>query len=190
MPIDPLPLWKKEFKNLKPVGDKDPPGKWADNLADFIDQRVTNKMTLGTPIMGPPSTFTFQKALFSAPLKALQAVPDPISGRTAVANAWQSAILASTMVPGAGIALGSPAPPTLFSAPPVCMIFPVSVTLAYAGLLMDLIGLGEAQDPLMSKMPDALYTAFTKLQFMLQGLNSIPPPAGPLPLIVPTVPVL
>lgn len=190
MPIDPLPMWLKEFKNLPVRGDKDPPGKWADDLADFIDKRVTNKMGLGSPLMGPPSTFTFQKALFSAPLKALQAVPEPISGRIAVANAWQSAILASTMVPGAGLAVGSPAPPTLFSAPPVVMIFPVSVTLAYTGMVADLIAMPLAPDALGSKMPSILYTAFTKLMYMVQGLNSLPPPAGPLPLMLPSVPVL
>lgn len=185
MPQSPLPTWKSEFKNIP----QDPATalEGAQNIADWIDKQVTNKLTLGPPFVGS-AVYAWQPSIF-APLIILPPSPDPASGRTAMANAWQTATLAATMTVSSG-SVGPPSPPTLFSAPPVTVVDPPSVTAAYATLLQGILALPLAPEIDLCTLPDLFFAAFASLTFTLTGLNSVPPPTGPLPLVDPLNPVL
>jgi hypothetical protein len=86
-------------------------------------------------------------------------------------------------VVAAGGSVGAPTPATIFSAPPAAVFEPASLTAATAALQTALLAALPVGTPLSSAYPSALYTAFTSLQVLLTGLNSVPPVAGPNPLI-------
>lgn len=183
---DPLPIWKAQYELIPKDGVLAAP-QGALNIANYVSQRVTGKLTLAPIIGGPPAIFTFNPAAFAAPLSALVPSPDPITGKTAMANAWQAAALASVMLVTPGAYVGAPTPATIFSVV-ACVVNPASVAAAYAALLSSMLALQAT--PLPSQIPDLLYAAFASLTYNLTGLNSIPPPAGPLPLTAIAVPVL
>ena len=173
--IDPLPVWKAEFEKMPKTKNSS-----MEALANFIDARVTGKMQLGTPFLGN-SSFTFNKAVFLAPLSSLIPTFDPISGRVALASAWQTAILASTMSASSG-SIGAPSPATTFSVitPPI-VPNPALLVVSYASLLAGLLALVPTPGP--SQVPDLFYSAFSSLSYIVTGLNSIAP--TPTPLISP-----
>lgn len=183
MPQDPASVWKSEFKNLPKVGTSVADG--MTNLANFVDARVSNKLILAPPL-GGTFTYTFNKAAFLAPLLSLQPVKDT-SGMMTLANAWQSAALASIMITAPGSYVGAPAPPTTFASV-VTVVDPASVALAYATLLSNLL----SAKPVADDPPFPIYfrDAFAALKFNLSGMNMLPPPAGPLPLVAAQVGVL
>jgi hypothetical protein len=184
MPIDPVSVWKSEFEKLPKVGTTVAEG--MTNLANFVDARVTNKLGLGPPMIGS-FTYTFNKAIFLAPLISLTPSPSNLTGMTALANAWQSAALASMLIVPPGAAVGAPAPPTTFSVA-AAIVDPASVALAYSTLLQKLLAAKPVgEDP---PFPTYFYDAFTALKYNVSGLNSVPPPAGPQPLSAANVPVL
>ena len=181
--IDPLSIWKSEFDNLP----KDAPTviQGMQNLANFVDSRVSGKLMLGPPIIGS-SSYTFAKAVFVAPLIVLQATVDPVSGKIAMATAWQTAALASIMTLSAGASVGAPTPATTFAAPPLCVVNPASLAAAYASLLANLLALVPTKEK--SKIPDLFFSAFSSLTYIVSGINMIVP--TPTPLIVPVNPVM
>ena len=173
--LEPLSSWKNGFANLPLVAD----ASWKQNLADLVDGLVTNKLT----IIGitPNAVFTFNKTLFRAGLEPLVATTNTLQAATTLAQAWGSAVTASSVVVSSGAYVGVAAPATTFSAPPVTIILPVTAAqLTLQNAIVSLPLTANAQD---SQFPKALRDAFLGILTTTTGLSSIPPPTGPTPLI-------
>lgn len=177
---DPLPIWKAQWETLPKALAA---AQGALNLSNYVMQRVSAKLTLAPIIGGPPAVFTFNAPAFAAPLSALVPTPDPVSGATAMANAWQASVLASVMLVLPGAYVGAPTPATTFSVV-VCVVNPAALAAAYSTLLSGILSL---QPSPLSQIPDLLYAAFASLTYDLSGLNSLPIPT---PLLAPLTPVL
>lgn len=181
--IDAESAWKSSWADL-PL---DPTGTVGGlNIANDVDSHVTNKLSLAAPFSPGPSPilFTFQKSILAGILSSLVASPDPVVGRTAIATGWQSAVLASILIVGAGASTTPvPTPPTQFSAPPVVVPTVALVTLAYNALVAELLAAPLAEKAEDSAVPVALRNAFLAIGYDVTGLNSIIPPVGPLPLV-------
>lgn len=177
MAMDPLPTWKQEIKNIKP--DK---SNLTDKLADVIDQRVTGKLATSL-IQGPPVQFTWQKSIFASLIKPLPAAPALPPGLQQYCDAWEAATLASTIVVAPGNFFGVSAPPTLFSVVIASILMPPSIAAGKAAMFAALSSAAPIQIADLSPLAQALYTAFSTLQVQATGLNSVPPPPGPQPLV-------
>jgi hypothetical protein len=184
--IDPESAWIDHVNKL-------PPSKVApaalQKLADAVDTGVSNKAEL-QGIVGT-FAFTFNKAVFYASLQALVPTADPASGPASFASAWGQALMASIMVVPPGNSVGPASPPTTFSVVASTLIDPASLTLAQTYLQGQLVKAGAnpvkmAEDGLIGP---AIRQAFLKVTFSIIGLNSVSPPAGPLPLLAPMNPV-
>lgn len=177
--IDPLSEWKSKYKDI-PLAMAAPLG--ASNLADFLDARVSGsgKLALAPPVFDAAGSFAFMKSVFAAGISGLPPTPVQATGATAIASAWMSAIMASIYTAGAGAYVGAPAPPTMWAAPPVAVPDPAALSIAYASLLAGLISAPIGEE---SELPRLFREAFAAIGFILTGVNMIPPPAGPLPLI-------
>lgn len=176
--IDPLPQWIDAIAAIAP--DKD---SGAKKLADAIDQRVTGKLALAL-LGGPPAQFTWQPAMFANIIMNLPPSPDAVSGIMMLCNAWEAATMASTLVVTPGAFLGASAPPTLYSVVIASILLPPSIVAAKQVMFAALSTAVPIQDIHMSPLGNAVYSAFSALQAMVTGLNSVPPPPGPQPLIV------
>ncbi len=167
-------LWQTAWKDeCPPVPD----ASWKQNLANFIDARVTNKLSTSALFSAPGTgamTFTFGKSAF------LGALSD--SKPASLASAVEAGILASTVVVAPGAFIGSDAPATKFSVVTVAIVAPASAALAKAKVL-SVMGLPPTQNADQSQFPVILREAFLLLKISTTGLDSTPPPAGPLPLI-------
>ena len=182
MAMDQESDWTKAFADLKP--DKTP--AWAAAMADAVDARVTGKVEL-SGLIGKP-TFTFNKAVFAAQLMALKPVPDAVAGMTGFANAWATAMTASTMVVTPGSALGAPSPATLWSVIFTSLIDASSVQLAKTLLISTLPTIPLVKDATQSKFGATFRKAFLMCSASVTGLNTLPPPpAGPGPLPLPGI---
>ena len=185
--IDPLATWIAEFKKLpQDLTGNDSPK----NIANFIDQRVTNKLDLNNSIakFDPTPIFTWQKSIFQAVLTIIAKMPSPevISPAIKMANAWQSATLASTFIISAGAAVSPPPPATDgIAATAVAVIDPATLALAYSGLISDLSSVGPVNMQADAELPKAIYKAFTKITYTITGIDTKPPPVGPIPIILP-----
>lgn len=181
--LDPFAIWQNTLSELPT--SKGP--EWANLFAGKVDGLVTGKMQIAT--ISPPSVFTFNKAAFAATLLQALPVADPASGMLKFANAFEAGCLASTMVVSSGAAFGAPTPATIWSAPPICIIDPPSIVAAKALLLAQLISAPPVPDAKIGKFPSAFFSAFKLLTCSTTGINSVPPPAGPQPLLAPLQPV-
>lgn len=184
MPIDPQSAFKSAISSLKPTNGP----LWAKDIADAVDGLVTNKA--GLSVITGTCTFTFNKALFMAGIMGL--VPSlvaPIAAQT-IGIAWGNAMLASIMVVAPGAFIGSPAPPTLFSVIISTIVDPPSVVAAQTALIATLSAMQAVKIASDSVLGPALHTAFMSCTATVTGMNSIPPPAGPLPLVAPLCPFL
>lgn len=183
MPIDPKDSWIQNVNKLPPANSL-PEG--AKKLADAVDGCVSGKAQL-TGIVGPPPSYTFNKALFMAGLMSMAPVPATPAGVTSFVNAWVTAVTASTMIVSPGVSFGSPSPATTFSVVISAVLDPPSLAAAQSSLTLELTqaGLNPVKDSKDSKIGPALYNAFKLLSYTVTGLNSIPPPAGPIPLVAP-----
>jgi hypothetical protein len=171
---------------LKPDDGKT--GAWADNLADAVDKLVTNKAQVAG-VMGSAS-FTFQKALFATGLKKAMPVTAAPQGAMAIADAWEMAILASTMVIPPGSSLGVASPATTWSVVAATIILPPSVALGKLSLMQTLSSAPPVPETSASQLGPALYQAFASLMVSISGMNSLPPPSGPTPLPLPSAPII
>ncbi len=115
-------------------------------------------------------------------MSAAVPVPSAAAGAMVIASAWKAATLASLPLISAGAATAPGGPATLFSAPPVVVLDPSSIELGYAGLVADITAAPIAEDAGDSQVPVAIRKAFLALKFIVSGINSIPPPVGPLPI--------
>lgn len=184
MALNPLSTWKSTYQNL---GTADNQSTGIENMANWIDGQVTGKLVIN-PSMVSQSSFTWQKATFISSLSSLQPNTDPTSP-TRLAMAWEVSVLASMMMVPSGAYSGAPAPPTTWAAPPVSIILPPSIVVAKAAMMVQLLSLAPLDSYDDVKIPEILRTAFLTLQVSVTGLNMLPPPAGPLPLVMPTTTV-
>lgn len=180
--LEPLSTWKNGFANLPLVAD----AAWKQNLADFVDGLVTNKLTIAG--ITPNAVFTFNKTVFRAGLEPLVATTNTLQAATTLAQAWGSAVMASSVVVSSGAFVGAATPATTFSAPPVTIILPVTAAqLALQNLIVTLPLATNVQD---SQFPKAFRDAFLTILTTTTGLSSVPPPTGPTPLVAAGLSVL
>jgi hypothetical protein len=184
MPIDPEPIWKQQFASLAP----DSKMEWPTNIANIVDQRVTNKLQI-SGITGQV-TFTWQKAIFENILKTMAPSPTTASGAQVIASAWQSATAVSTVVVAPGSSVGAPSPPTIFSVVISSLIDPPSIAAGSQIIVAMLTASAPVQNSMDAAIGPAILKAFKLLTVSVIGINSIPPPAGPTPLNAPFLPVL
>jgi len=178
--MDLLTVWKSTFAVL-PLDATGPPGVvYPTTLAAWIAARVDVKMIHGPPFGGPPPVFTFDQPTFAAGIAGLPQDPIGLPGPTAFADAWKAAILTSIMVTPVGTFIGSPAPPSLYSAVFSTIVTTALLTAAHALLITNLIAAVPAATGLLSTYPDALFTAFSGLGYDVSGLDSVLPIPGPL----------
>lgn len=186
MAIDSLATWKSTLVALPKVADS----SWADNFASWVDARVTNKAQL-TGIITPTPPFTFSMATFKSQLATLSPTTSASVAATNFANAWATAMnvsLVLTVPPGSS--LGAPSPATTWSVVTTALIDVPSVLVAQNYLQAQL-----AIAPTVADANDSLFAQIFRNTFLLltgsvTGMNSVPPPVGPLPLIAVAVPLL
>ena len=190
--IDPLPTWLAEFEKLPPdtTGDQAPK-----NITDFLDARVTGKLDLNNSIakFSPPPSFTWQKALFQTQFMLLSKIPapDPISPALKIAQAWQTATMASTMVITAGATVLPPPPGSNGQVSvAIAIVDPATLALAVATLISDLSGAKPSPSASASVLPKALYKAFTSITFTVTGVDTKVPPLVPAPILLPLTGVM
>ena len=190
--IDPIAMWLVEFATIPPdtTGDQAPK-----NIADFLDQRVTAKLDLNNSIakITPPPQFTWQKSIFQAQFMLLSKIPavDPISPAIKIAQAWQAATMASTLMISAGAAIAPPPPGTNgIAATAVAIIDPATLAAAMSGLIADLSAAQPTPSAATSVLPKALYKAFTSITYTITGMDTKPPPTGPIPIMLPLTGVM
>lgn len=187
MPMDPEPKWKEALGSIPPSSGI----QWAMKMADAVDGLCTGKAQL-SGITGSVS-FTFNKAIFAAQLLSVAPSPTTAIAAQVMANCWSTAMMASMIVVAPGSSFGSPALPTLWSVVILSMLDIPSIMLAKVALGVELTVLQVVQKEKESPLGPAFRNAFLKCTATVSGLNSLlPPPAGPgpLPLIVPMVPLM
>lgn len=187
MPMDPEPKWKEALGSIAPASGV----QWAMKMADAVDGLCTSKAQL-SGITGSV-TFTFNKAIFAAQLLAVAPSPTTAIAAQVMANCWATAMQASMIVVAPGSSFGSPAPPTLWSVVIMSMLDVPSIMLAKTALIAELTVLQFVKEEKKSPLGPAFRNAFLKCTATVNGLNSLPPPPagpGPLPLIVPVVPLM
>lgn len=174
--IDSLDVWKSEFKKL-PMGDR---VTGMQNFTNFINARVTNKMTLNGSLYSitPLPVFNWNKDAFLAVIINLKNTTSTTIAAMAIANAWLQSTTVSTMVVQAGAMVknkttGAPYPGTtgIFTAPPMVVITP-SVTVAYNVLLAKLLDADIVIDAGDSVVIDGLREAFSSLFYSVTGFDS------------------
>lgn len=172
MAQDLLPVWKSTFALLPPVSEK---ALGLNNLSAWVDERVTSKLIVSTPLLGPPSSFTFERSVFEAELQSLSLTVVQPEGAMKIANAWKVAVLASTMIAFPGSFVGVPTPATTFSVVATTTVDVSSVESGYALIVSMMSSAAVAPTAEGSILPDALYSAFAQLTYSLTGINSIVP---------------
>lgn len=182
MAIDPLAVWKTTLEDLKPSGNV----SWALNFASWIDKRVTGKLVVGAQVS--QSKFTFSKSVFAAALQALAPTDDPVAGLKKFADAWEKAILSSTMVVPPGAYFQSASSATKWSTVTASVIDPASIALGRA-VILTLAAAPVAATASSSIFPEKFRKAFLLLTVTITGVDSQVPPTGPLPLTLPNAPV-
>lgn len=185
MPIDPEALWKQRFKGLQTDGSG---ASWADKMADAVDQGVTGKLQVSG--LTGSVTFTFKKDIFANMLKLAVPSPSPFSGAQAIATAFQVACLSSTIVVAPGAFVGAPTPPTTFSVVISSLLDPPGIAAGYSIVFGTLTTMSAVPDAAEGIVGPAIRKGFTMLTVTVTGLNSVPPPVGPQPLVAPLLPVM
>lgn len=190
--IDPLATWIAEFEKLPldKTGNESPK-----NIANFIDLRVTNKLDLNNSIakFSPTPIFTWKKDIFENLFKLVSLIPsiDPITPAMKIASAWQSATLASTLIISSGATVAPPPPGTNGNAATaIAVIDPPTLATAYAGLIADLSKAKPSKTKAESELAKAIYKAFTKITYTITGVDTKPPPTGPIPFTLPLTGVM
>ena len=179
MAIPPAIVFQNKIASLKPTSATD----WAPNLAAAVASLVNGMVSL-SPLMGS-ITFTFQQSVFATQLMSIPPGNMAAVQANLIATAWASAVQASTLVVAPGSFLGVPAPPTLFSVVMVSMIDAASIASAKAFLAAQLSAAQPVSIGVQNKFGSAIHDAFLMLTATVSGLNSIPSPSGPTPLMAP-----
>lgn len=182
--IDPLAVWKSSLAALPKTANN----SWAPNFATWYADRISGIEPLFIALDASAGfTFTFAKQVFETALLNLGPAASAVAGLTAFANAWQSAMLASTVVVLPGAFIPPSTPPTTFSSiiPPVVLDAPGIV--AGKAKIIELASAPVVSDPNDSQFPVKFREATLELTITVTGLNSAAP--TPQPLIAAGVPL-
>jgi hypothetical protein len=188
MAIDPLSTWKSELANLPKVADT----SWAANFANYYADRIVNITTDPSALVPSGFVFTFAKPVFQSQLLALTPTNSALAGITGFANAWEAAILASTVVVAPGSFKPPTSPTTLFSVVISTIIVPTSIAAGKAKII-ELVSAPPVEDAMDSQFPVKFRDATLELKITVTGLDSQPiPPGGPgpQPLVVANIPLI
>lgn len=186
--IDPLATWKSTFNALPKVGDS----VWADNFAKWYKDRIIAIEPDPSKLTAVGFVFKFDAEVFAAALKALTPTSVAAEGVSKMADAWLSAIslvvYPATLSVSVGSFVSSASPPTLFSVIISVLLDPSSILSAKAKLLELITSPKTAGND--SKFPELFREATLLLSITVTGLNSVPPPPGPMPLVAALVPLI
>lgn len=174
--LEPLSRWQSTLKAIAPTDQI----TWTSALARWAAERTTGKLTL-TGITGTPVQYIFNLATFDGMLKTCAPTDKSIMAANQMANAWQSAALASPLMVLPGASLGAPSPATTWSAV-ASLVDPVSVIAGRMVLTQGILAAQAVDDAYLSKLAEAFRNAFLTLTATATGINSLPIPA---PLISP-----
>lgn len=186
--IDPLPTWQSTLAALPKVADN----SWAANFAAWYADRLTGITTNPANLVPTGFVFTFNQATFQAQLQTLTPQSTAAAGIQGFANAWETALVASTVVVAPGSFKPPATPPTTFSAIISTTIDTPSIAAGKAKLL-ELVTAPPVSDPNLSQFPAKFREATLLLTITVVGLDSQPPPSagpGPQPLTVANVPLI
>ena len=187
MPLAPLSTWRSTFKTMVvPTVGVDGPIK----LGMWIASNITNKPALqNTTVISPSFTCVWDPSPFISLMTGIPPSLSSILYATKLSQAWAASTQASILSVPSGASVGPPTPATTFSAPPIALFNPASVAAGIALILAKVSTAPAVPDSDQSVTVQALYEATKQLTVTITGLNSIPTPAGPLPLIVPACPI-
>lgn len=170
MAIAALSAWKDDFPDaLPPVADD----SWKSNLALYIADHVADLKISG--VFASPDvnagSFTWNVSAFQSAL----------SGNSAavLANAWEAAMLASTIVVLPGAFVGSDSPATKFSVVASAIFDPSSIA-AGKTIVLSLAGAPATANASESLFPVKMRDAFLALTVTVTGTNSVVPTPAPL----------
>lgn len=191
MPMDPLAVWKAEFAKLP----QDPTGATGSlNLAKYINERVSNKLGMDPSVAAvdapAKAVFTWQPAIFAASMAGITPAPVAAAGALKISSAWAQATQASLFIVAPGTVLSPPPPPSNGQSSVIILsiVEPPSILKAQQSLMSGLMQAKPAELASESVLPKLLYEAFASLTFAVTGLDTTPPPAGPLPISLVSVP--
>ncbi len=187
--IDPLNIWKSTLQDLPKV---DTP-VWATNFANWYAERIAKIEPNPDSLSAVGFTFIFNKALFATLLSTLPPTPSQPGGISSFAAAWETAVLTTlfpaTLSIAAGTVIPPPSPSTTFSSIISVVLDPASVVAGKAKI-MELVSAPVAGDATDSQFPVKFREATLKLTITITGLDSTPTPAGPLPLVAASIPLV
>ena len=183
MAVDTLTKWQQELKNL-PASDNP---VWATNFANWYFDRISaagavdGQGLFADPASLVPTTwvFTFDKATFVTQLQPLPQTDDALTGITNFANAWEAAMLTSTISVAPGTFIPPSSPPTLFSVVASAVFDPPSIAVAKA-LIQTLVTAPPTDDAETSEFAEKFRDATLSLTVTVSGTNSVAPTPGPL----------
>jgi len=180
MAVDPLITWQTTFAALPQVADN----SYAANIAEWYGLRVAGIESNPAQFTTVGFAFSFAESVFATQLLNLGPTVNNVEAINDLADAWQTAINASTI----SVSSGSCAPPcdpdNTFSVVSSTSLDAASVTAGRTKIL-DLLTATPVINALDSEFPEVLRSAILLLTFTVDGLDS--DPDGPKPLIVSNV---
>jgi len=180
MAVDALNTWQTTFAALPLVADN----SYAENIAEWYANRISGIEPNPAQFTPVGFSFTFAESVFATELLNLSPTISSIEAINKLADAWQTAINASTI----SVSSGSSAPPggtsNTFSAVTTTTLDASSITAGRTKIL-DLITATPVSSALDSEFPEVLRDAILLLTFTVVGLDSSP--GTPQPLTVSNV---
>ena len=170
--IDDLTTWRTTFQALAKVATS----SWAANFAAWTAGRVVDAELDDINDSTPP-TFVFAESVFKTQLESLVITDSYLTAATQFANAWETAILASSIDVEAGSSVGTSSPATTWSVVASSIIFPSSI-LAGKARIMDIQTAALVSSQYDSEFCVIFRDAFLLLQGKIDGLNSVPTPVA------------
>lgn len=186
MPIDDEDTWKQNYAKIPP----DPTGALGPILtATFVATSVTLKLDTDSSAVkfSPQPLYTWIQVPFQTTLQTLGLIPavDPLTPAIQTATAWAQSTAISQMIIMPGAAMNPPPPGTNgIAAVAVAVVDPSSIAAASQKLIKELAEAQPSGDPLDVVLPVAIRNAFLGLRFIISGIDSKPPPVGPIPFSV------
>lgn len=162
--------WKTAGSLIPAVADS----SWKATLGLFLDDLVSSKLKLATVFTAAglnAGEFTFNVDSFKSGLLGNTAA--------AIANAWETSILASTMTVAALSYIGTKTPVNTFSIVTSATFDPASISLGKVKIL-ELALLEPTSDPLESLFAVKFRDAFLMLTVSIAGTNSVVSSPAPL----------
>jgi hypothetical protein len=181
--IDPLSTWQTTLDSLPKTEDS----SWAKNFASWYYERIASIAASPSALAASGFKFTFAKAVFESKLLALTFTPSALAGISKFADAWESAIKATTVLVGPG-SVKQPAsgPATTFSAVSGTVIDPSSIAAGKAKIIT-LVSAPTVKSGKDSEFAVKFREATLLLTITATGVNSSSPSG---PLVAASVPLI